>query len=176
MLLQQSQLQSQALLNQARQSQQHLSLQLLSQRQQSQPRLSQQLQSQPRLSQRQQSLQLQSLQLRNRLHLSRRRRSQRQQSQQLLSRQHQSLVLRSQVLRAAQLHALCQSLAVHAAWLITHFLPVAVQAIVLHLAQVEQRVHAKSHRVASVMDSVQTTVKTSHSLVASQVVAVHRQR
>ena len=156
MLLQQSQLQSQALLNQARQSQQHLSLQLLSQRQQSQPRLSQQLQSQPRLSQ-----QLQSLQLRNR---------------QLLSRQHQSLVLRSQVLRAAQLHALCQSLAVHAAWLITHFLPVAVQAIVLHLAQVEQRVHAKSHRVASVMDSVQTTVKTSHSLVASQVVAVHRQR
>ena len=157
MLLQQSQ----ALLNQARQSQQHLSLQLLSQRQQSQPRLSQQLQS---------------LQLRNRLHLSRRRRSQRQQSQQLLSRQHQSLVLRSQVLRAAQLHALCQSLAVHAAWLITHFLPVAVQAIVLHLAQVEQRVHAKSHRVASVMDSVQTTVKTSHSLVASPVVAVHRQR
>ena len=142
MLLQQSQ----ALLNQARQSQQHLSLQLLSQRQQSQPRLSQQLQS---------------LQLRNR---------------QLLSRQHQSLVLRSQVLRAAQLHALCQSLAVHAAWLITHFLPVAVQAIVLHLAQVEERVHAKSHRVASVMDSVQTTVKTSHSLVASQVVAVHRQR
>ena len=157
MLLQQSQ----ALLNQARQSQQHLSLQLLSQRQQSQPRLSQQLQS---------------LQLRNRLHLSRRRRSQRQQSQQLLSRQHQSLVLRSQVLRAAQLHALCQSLAVHAAWLITHFLPVAVQAIVLHLAQVEERVHAKSHRVASVMDSVQTTVKTSHSLVASPVVAVHRQR
>ena len=156
MLLRQSQLQSQALLNQARQSQQHLSLQLLSQRQQSQPRLSQQLQSQPRLSQ-----QLQSLQLRNR---------------QLLSRQHQSLVLRSQVLRAAQLHALCQSLAVHAAWLITHFLPVAVQAIVLHLAQVEQRVHAKSRRVASVMDSVQTTVKTSHSLVASQVVAVHRQR
>ena len=146
MLLRQSQLQSQALLNQARQSQQHLSLQLLSQRQQSQPRLSQQLQS---------------LQLRSRLHLS---------------RQHQSLVLRSQVLRAAQLHALCQSLAVHAAWLITHFLPVAVQAIVLHLAQVEQRVHAKSHRVASVMDSVQTTVKTSHSLVASQVVAVHRQR
>ena len=157
MLLQQSQ----ALLNQARQSQQHLSLQLLSQRQQSQPRL---------------SLQLQSQQLRNRLHLSRRRRSQRQQSQQLLSRQHQSLVLRSQVLRAAQLHALCQSLAVHAAWLITHFLPVAVQAIVLHLAQVEQRVHAKSHRVASVMDSAQTTVKTSHSLVASPVVAVHRQR
>ena len=157
MLLQQSQ----SLLNQARQSQQHLSLQLLCQRQQSQPRLSQQLQS---------------LQLRNRLHLSRRRRSQRQQSQQLLSRQHQSLVLRNQVLRAAQPHALCQSLAVHAAWLITHFLPVAVQAIVLHLAQVEQRVHAKSHRVASVMDSVQTTVKTSHSLVASQVVAVHRQR
>ena len=157
MLLQQSQ----ALLNQARQSQQHLSLQLLSQRQQSQPRLSQQLQS---------------LQLRNRLHLSRRRRSQRQQSQQLLSRQHQSLVLRSQVLRAAQLHALCQSLAVHAAWLITHFLPVAVQAIVLHLAQVEQRAHAKSRRVASVMGSVQTTVKTSHSLVASPVVAVHRQR
>ena len=156
MLLRQSQLQSQALLNQARQSLQHLSLQLLSQQLQSQPRLSQQLQSQPRLSQ-----QLQSLQLR---------------SQQLLSRQHQSLVLRSQVLRAAQLHALCQSLAVHAAWLITHFLPVAVQAIVLHLAQVEQRVHAKSHRVASVMDSVQTTVKTSHSLVASQVVAVHRQR
>lgn len=167
MLLQQSQ----SLLNQARQSQQHLSLQLLCQRQQSQPRLSQQLQSQTRLSQ-----QLQSLQLRNRLHLSRRRRSQRQQSQQLLSRQHQSLVLRNQVLRAAQPHALCQSLAVHAAWLITHFLPVAVQAIVLHLAQVEQRVHAKSHRVASVMDSVQTTVKTSHSLVASQVVAVHRQR
>src|SRR5699024_11973496 len=81
-----------------------------------------------------------------------------------------------QVLRAAQLHALCQSLAVHAAWLITHFLPVAVQAIVLHLAQVEQRAHAKSRRVASVMDSVQTTVKTSHSLVASPVVAVHRQR
>ena len=81
----------------------------------------------------------------------------------------------NQVLRVAQPHALCRSQAAHAVWLITHFLPAVVQAIVLRHVQAEQRGHARSHRVVSVTADVQTTVITSHSLVASPVDVVLHQ-
>src|SRR5699024_169238 len=154
-------LQSQAHLNQGRQNLQH----------RSQPRRSQlqrnrRLQSQPlrrllqrnllQLSQLRRQLR-RSLQLQSRAHLSQGRQNQRLRSLEL-----QSLVHLNQVLRVAQPHALCRSQAAHAVWLITHFLPAAVQEIVLHHVQAEQRGHARSHRVVSVTADVQTTVITSH--------------
>lgn len=133
-----------------------------------------------------QSQALQSLLLRSRKHQSPTQVSQAHQSLVLQSRahkrqMHQSLILQSQVRRVAtsQPHAPCLSQAAPAALQTTHFLPVAAQAIVLHLAQVEQRVLARSHRVAtSARAAAQITASaiTSRSLVARVADVAHHQQ
>ncbi|EFG82646.1 hypothetical protein HMPREF0281_00176 [Corynebacterium ammoniagenes DSM 20306] len=162
---------NQVLRSQALQNQVHQNLELRSQARRNQPR-SQQRHSPRQLRQRMpRSLRLQQLQ-------SLVPQSQAVQNLVRPSREHQSLALRSQVQKAAtsQPHVPCLNQAALVAWLITHFLPVVAQAIVLHHAQVEERDHARSHKVESVTAVVQTTARISHSLVVRAADVVHRQQ